>query len=72
VERLTAAVTPVTLFSLACTFLKNMGAISSDALCQWSITTIGQQTTPEDIQQVAKKALNKLAERAREKQASGA
>jgi restriction system protein len=54
------------------TFLKNMGAISSDALCQWSVTPSGEQTTPEDIQQVARKALDRLVEYSREKQASRA
>jgi hypothetical protein len=54
------------------TFLKNMGALANDAPCQWSITQIGQETTPEDIQQVAKRQLDKLAEYEREKQASRA
>jgi hypothetical protein len=52
------------------TFLKNMGAIAYDAPCQWSITEIGQETTPEDIENFKKKMLDKLAEYSRNKRAS--
>jgi len=44
------------------TFLKNMGAIAYDAPRQWSITEIGRDTTPEDIEEFKKKMLDKLAE----------
>jgi restriction system protein len=52
------------------TFLKQMGAIASDAPCQWSITEIGQETTPEDIENFKKRMLDTLAEYNRNKQAS--
>jgi restriction system protein len=43
------------------TLLKNMGAIISDEPCHWSITDIGRQTTPDDIQLFVKEKFEKLA-----------
>jgi restriction system protein len=54
------------------TFLRIMGAITNDAPCQWSITDSGRRTTIEDIQQFARKMLDKLAEYNRDRQASAA
>lgn len=52
------------------TFLRNMGAVANDAPCQWSITDSGRETSSEDIQQFARKMLDKLVEYSRNRDAS--
>jgi restriction system protein len=52
------------------TFLRNMDAITNDAPCQWSITERGREVTPSDIQQFAKKMLDKLQDYKRAREAN--
>jgi restriction system protein len=44
------------------TLLKNMGAITNDAPCYWSITEIGRKTISDDIQRFARSMLDRLQE----------
>ena len=45
------------------TLLKNMGAITNDAPCHWSITDIGRRTTYDDVQQFIKLMLDRLSKK---------
>jgi restriction system protein len=47
------------------TLLHNMGAITNDAICHWSVTDVGYNTTYDDIQLFAKKMFDRLGERSR-------
>jgi restriction endonuclease Mrr len=42
------------------TLLKNMGAITNDAPCTWSITEVGYQIKNEDVQAFVKNMLDNL------------
>jgi restriction system protein len=53
------------------TLLHNMGAITNDALCHWSVTDIGYKTTPDDIERFAKAMFERLGERSRLNNANG-
>jgi restriction system protein len=47
------------------TLLHNMGAITNDGLCHWSVTDVGYKTTPEDIETFTKAMYETLGERSR-------
>lgn len=51
------------------TLLKNMGAITYDAPCTWSVTELGYKTTSDDIQAFVKKMLDNMQQSLKAKQA---
>jgi restriction system protein len=47
------------------TLLHNMGAITNDGLCHWSVTEVGYKTTLEDIESFTKAMYETLGERSK-------
>lgn len=52
------------------TLLHNMGAITNDGLCHWSVTDVGYKTMPEDIERFTKAMYETLGERSRAQKSS--